>query len=162
MMGKSVERRAVSRVYDFRKNRDTESALRKVSVMKAVWTFLNYLIFERIAVGVIRFLKIYSVQTNIFSIRRTEFSVRNERMVPRIEWICFWGGAVQKTMSARGFCIFSDLSSGYDHLPNKSDQKRLRKIGVSKAICIYFYSTHASSSSDHISGPEWIAQNGCQ
>ena len=89
MMGKSVERRAVSRVYDFRKNRDTESALRKVSVMKAVWTFLNYLIFERIAVGVIRFLKIYSVQTNIFSIRRTEFSVRNERMVPRIEWICF-------------------------------------------------------------------------
>ena len=47
MMGKSVERRAVSRVYDFRKNRDTESALRKVSVMKAVWTFLNYLIFER-------------------------------------------------------------------------------------------------------------------
>ena len=55
MMEKSVERRDVSRVYDFRKNRDTESALRKVSVMKAVWTFLNYLIFERIAVGVIRF-----------------------------------------------------------------------------------------------------------
>ena len=27
-------------------------------------------------------------------------------------------------MSASGFCIFSDLSSGYDHLPNKSDQKR--------------------------------------
>ena len=162
MMGKSVERWAVSGVYDFRKNRDTESALRKVSVMKAVWTFLNYLIFERIAVGVIRFLKIYSVQTKIFSIRRTEFCIRNERMVPRIEWICFWGGAVQKTMSARGFCIFSDLSSGYDHLPNKSDQKRLRKMGVSKAICIYFYSTHASSSFDHISGPEWIAQNGCQ